>query len=117
MNIGGMIHIDGDFHTDTCGPCEFHCWPSCHPAQVGPESVFGCTHRAWPQNRAGDFVPIVGCGGDKSICEIPRNQLIKMNAGAHCRLRSLKAKIEATSADIAWYDTALAAAKKSEVLP
>jgi len=66
------IFIDGDFNTDT--PCKYHCSPSCHPAQVGPEWVYGCTHKAWPQNKAGDFVPIVQCDGIQSKCEIPKTQ-------------------------------------------
>jgi len=67
MGIGGAI--DGDFSTAT--PCKYHCSPTCHPAQVGQEWVYGCRHDAWPQNRAGDFVPIVSCGGIISKCEIP----------------------------------------------
>lgn len=33
------FHIDGDFPTGK--ECEHHCSPSCHPAQVGPEWVYG----------------------------------------------------------------------------
>ena len=64
-----MLFIEGDFPTDT--PCQYHCSPSCHPAQVGPEWVYGCTHKVWPLNRERDFVPIVKCGGMQSKCEIP----------------------------------------------
>lgn len=62
------LHIDGDFPTGK--ECEHHCSPSCHPAQVGPEWVYGCTHPAWPQNKMGDFVPIVDCGGDPAKCDL-----------------------------------------------
>jgi len=58
----------GDFLTGA--PCPSYCSPSCHPAQVGPEWVYGCLHRAWPQNPY-DFCPIVGCGGKPEKCEIP----------------------------------------------
>lgn len=64
------IHIDGDFPTGK--GCEHHCSPTCHPAQVGPEWVYGCTHPAWPHNRNGDFVPIVDCGGDPAKCDLCR---------------------------------------------
>lgn len=63
------IFIEGDFKNSKTGKCKYHVWPSCHPAQVGPEDVFGCTHMAWPMNRGGDFCPIVDCGGDVSKCE------------------------------------------------
>lgn len=62
--------LDGDFPTGA--KCPYHCSPSCHPAQVDEnEWKYGCTHKAWPQNRAGDFVPIVKCGGDPEKCDIP----------------------------------------------
>ena len=76
-----QIFFDGDFKTSKTGKCEFHCWPSCHPAQIGPRDVFGCTHRAWPMNRYGDFVPIVDCGGDILICEFKTNKGGKKWAG------------------------------------
>lgn len=42
--------------------CEYYCWPSCHPMQVGPEHVYGCKHpKVWDGR---GFVPIVECGGD-----------------------------------------------------
>ena len=62
------LYIDGDFPTDT--KCKYHCSPSCHPCQVGPEWVYGCTHPAWPANRCGDFCPIVECGGDPDKCDM-----------------------------------------------
>jgi len=66
---GQKIFVDGDFDSGV-GSCQHHCSPSCHPAQVGPEWVYGCRHKAWPQNRAGDFVPIVECGGDVGKCDM-----------------------------------------------
>ena len=63
------IFIDGDFDSKK-GSCEHHCSPSCHPAQIGPEWVYGCRHKAWPANRYGDFVPIVECNGDKTKCDM-----------------------------------------------
>jgi hypothetical protein len=68
MKIIGFI--DGDFKTEM-GDCKYHCSPTCHPGQVGPDWYYGCTHKAWPQNKYGDFVPFVKCGGLKEKCEIP----------------------------------------------
>lgn len=63
------IFIDGDFKTNM-GDCEFHCSPTCHPGQIDPDKWhYGCTHKAWPQNKYGDFVPFVECGGIKANCE------------------------------------------------
>ena len=72
------IHIDADWPTET--PCQYHCSPSCHPAQIGPELedwVYGCLHMAWPQNEYHDFCPIVDCGGEPKKCEIERYMLTK----------------------------------------
>ena len=65
-----MNFIDGDFPTGK--GCKYHCYPTCHPTQTGPDRKYGCTHPAWPQNRARDFVPIVDCGGDTNKCEVIR---------------------------------------------
>jgi len=65
-----MIHIDGDFKTNK-GDCKYHCCPTCHPGQIDPEKWnYGCTHKAWPQNKEGDFVPFVDCDGEKSKCDL-----------------------------------------------
>lgn len=69
MTEEGTIFIDGDFKSEL-GDCEYHCSPSCHPAQTGPDWVYGCTHKAWPQNKHGDFCPIVRCGGYKDKCDL-----------------------------------------------
>ena len=63
------IFIDGDFKSGI-GECKYHCSPTCHPCQIGPEWQYGCTHPAWPQNKEHDFVPIVNCGGMISKCEL-----------------------------------------------
>jgi len=68
MNEENIGFIDGDFPSGK-GDCEYHCSPTCHPAQIGPEWQYGCLHPGWPQNQAGDFCPIVTCGGEKSKCE------------------------------------------------
>jgi hypothetical protein len=60
--------IDGDFPTKR--QCKYHCSPTCHPAQISPKWVYGCTHPSWPQNKAHDFVPIVKCGGRYKKCEL-----------------------------------------------
>jgi len=62
------FHISRDRPTGE--PCQFHVWPSCHPAQVGPDDIYACRHRAWPAVRHGDFPPVVECGGDHSKCEL-----------------------------------------------
>lgn len=70
------VFIDGDFASGK-GDCKYHCSPSCHPCQVGPEWVYGCTHSAWPHNRNGDFVPIVDCGGDTKKCDLRKQKFVK----------------------------------------
>lgn len=67
-----MIFIEGDFKTDM-GDCKYHCCPTCHPGQIDPDKWhYGCTHKAWPQNKYGDFVPFVECGGLKCNCELKK---------------------------------------------
>jgi len=67
----GEVFIDGDF--PTVKGCEYHCSPSCHPAQTDPDAwKYGCTHPAWPLNQVRDFVPIVECDGDKRKCELKK---------------------------------------------
>lgn len=84
--------IDGDFKTDS--PCKYHCSPSCHPAQVCPDWKYGCTHKAWPPNRNGDFVPIVNCDGNSEKCEIPLKLLRNMRNGLVRRILNRKKAIE-----------------------
>jgi hypothetical protein len=71
----GQIFLDGDFPSGM-GNCKFHCSPTCHPGQVGPEWKYGCTHPAWPANKYGGFVPLVDCGGDKSKCELKGKKFV-----------------------------------------
>ncbi len=87
-----MLFIDGDFKTDT--PCKYHCSPSCHPGQVGPEWVYGCNNKAWPPNRAGDFVPIVMCDGIQSKCEIPKKYFRDRINGLKRRITNRKKAVE-----------------------
>lgn len=87
------IHIDGDFPTGQ--ECRYHCSPSCHPCQVGPEWVYGCTHPAWPANRCGDFVPIVDCGGTRAKCDLCKTKLIgQYIGGMKRRIANAEAKAE-----------------------
>lgn len=74
--IAGAVFVEGDFKSGK-GDCEYHCSPTCHPAQVGPKWVYGCTNKAWEQNRGGEFVPIVKCDGERSKCEIPDGEFAK----------------------------------------
>ena len=66
----GAAFIDGDFATGR--ECKHHCSPTCHPLQVGPKWLYGCLHPHWPQNKAGDFCPVVKCGGRVAKCELPK---------------------------------------------
>lgn len=83
-----MIFLDGDFQTGM-GDCEFHCSPTCHPGQIDPDKWhYGCTHKAWPQNKYGDFVPFVECEGKKEKCELKQyKKLVGRYKGG--KLRSL----------------------------
>lgn len=96
--------IDGDFKTDM-GDCEFHCFPTCHPGQIGPEWHYGCTHKAWPQNKYGDFVPFVDCGGEKSKCELKLPKFKKFigrfKQGKSLSLRYAKEKVTRLEKEIA----------------
>jgi hypothetical protein len=83
-----QIFIDGDFPSGE--KCKFHCWPSCHPMQVGPEDVFGCTHKAWPANQYGDFCPIVKCGGEIAKCEVTDEMLASLERQKYDALSKLK---------------------------
>ena len=70
-----VLFIDGNFPTNK--ECKYHCSPTCHPGQIGPEWKYGCLHPSWSQNKEGDFCPFVECGGHKSKCEIPELYLNK----------------------------------------
>ena len=73
------IFIERDIKSKS--ECGFLREPTCHPAQTGPETVYGCSHKAWPQNRANDFLPIVECGGKKEDCEITLKMLKRAMVG------------------------------------
>jgi hypothetical protein len=77
--VRGMI-FDGDFPTGK--GCKYHCSPTCHPGQIDEnEWHYGCLHKAWPQNRMGDFCPFVKCDGETGKCEIPIKRLKNMIGG------------------------------------
>ena len=92
------IYIDGDFRSHK-GDCRFHCSPTVHPAQIGPEWIYGCTHPAWPQNQQHDFVPIVNCGGLKAKCELSKKDVGNYRGGLTRRINSLTVKLENTVSD------------------
>lgn len=85
------IFIDGDFKTGK--QCKYHCSPTCHPAQVGPDWKYGCLHKAWRQNRYGDFCPIVNCDGNLEKCEIPIKSLNLYIGGKKRSITALKNKL------------------------
>jgi hypothetical protein len=64
---GGASFIDGDFPSGK-GRCKYHCSPTCHPAQVGPEWKYGCLSPKHPATTP-PLCPIVKCGGSLSKCE------------------------------------------------
>ena len=95
------VFIDGDFDSGT-GDCKYHCSPSCHPAQIGPEWVYGCRHKAWPQNRDGDFVPIVECGGDIGKCDMRGKRFVShYKRGLSVRITNAINKAAAAKAELA----------------
>lgn len=92
-----IAFIDGDFKTNM-GDCKYHCSPTCHPCQVDPNKWhYGCTHKAWPQNKYSDFVPFVECGGIKKQCELKNYpKLIGRYQGGLVRSRNyIKKKLAA----------------------
>jgi hypothetical protein len=95
--------IDGDFKTEM-GDCEFHCSPTCHPGQIGPGWHYGCTHKAWPQNKYGDFVPFVECGGLIEKCEFKEKRYKKFigryKQGKSNSLNYTKAKVNRLEKEI-----------------
>ena len=98
------LFIDGDFPSGK-GECKFHCSPTCHPCQVGPEWLYGCTHKAWPQNKYGDFVPIVNCKGIKSKCELKGKRFAsRFRQGKSLSLRYAKEKVAKLEKEIAIID-------------
>ncbi len=100
-----MIYIDGDFKTGI-GNCKYHCSPTCHPGQVDPDKWhYGCTHKAWPQNRHGDFVPFVDCDGEISKCELKGKKFAySYKRGKSLSLRYAKEKVARLEKEISEYN-------------
>jgi len=95
----GAIYIDGDFPVRD-SECKHYCSPTCHPAQIGPTWVYGCTHEAWPQNRHRDFCPIVECEGKISKCGIPKKFIQRMINGRKQRIKNAYGKARKCLKDI-----------------
>lgn len=95
--IGEPIFIDGDFPSGQ--GCKYHCSPTCHPGQIGPEWHYGCTHKAWPQNRF-DFCPFVECGGQVAKCEIPERFLKNIIRGKRRQITNVLEKIARVEEEI-----------------
>ena len=93
------IHIERDRPTDT--PCKYHCDPTCHPAKIEPDFIYGCLHPAWPANRVHDFCPIVNCGGEPDNCEMPAKLIARYRAGLKCSVTWAKKKLAAKKALLA----------------
>ena len=94
--------IDGDFKSEM-GDCEFHCSPTCHPGQIDEnEWHYGCTHKAWPQNKYGDFVPFVDCGGEIEKCEFKRYPKLVTNyrRGKKLSLHYVQKKLDSLKKEI-----------------
>ena len=101
-NYTGAIFFDGDFPTGK--PCKYHCCPTCHPAQVSEEWMYGCTHPIWPSNKIRDFVPIVECSGLLKKCQIPKKFLDRAITGRKTRIHNLLAKAKAYKDEIKDYE-------------
>lgn len=96
------IFIDGNFKTGM-GNCGYHCSPTCHPGQVDPGKWhYGCTHKAWPSNRYGDFVPFVECGGEISKCELRGKKFVQYyKRGKSLSLKYAREKVQRLEKEIA----------------
>jgi hypothetical protein len=102
---GNVMFIDGDFKTGM-GNCKYHCSPTCHPGQIDHDKWhYGCTHKAWPQNKYGDFVPFVDCDGDISKCELKGKKFAhSYKRGKSLSLRYAKEKVARLEKEIAEYN-------------
>lgn len=99
-----MLFIDGDFPSGK-GNCQYHCSPTCHPGQIGPEWQYGCTHKAWPQNKYNDFVPLVQCDGELTKCELKTKSFAyRYKKGKALSLKYAKAKVERLEKEIEEYN-------------
>lgn len=93
------IFVDGDFPTGK--KCKHHCSPTCHPCQVDENYWhYGCLHKAWPQNRRGDFCPIVNCDGEPEKCEIPPRLLKNMIAGKKRKITNANKKAKVAEEEL-----------------
>jgi len=88
------MFIDGDFPTKT--DCIYHCSPTCHPGQIDADNwKYGCTHIAWPSNKARDFVPFVDCEGNKEKCDLKDTKFYGYyKRGLTARLRNCNKKLD-----------------------
>ena len=114
MTTDVNIFIEGDFDSAR-GDCEYHVSPTCHPCQIGPEWVYGCRHRAWPQNRQGDFVPIVKCNGNTAKCEIKDRKFVDYYIrGINARIKNAKKKMHDAEKELCEIKNLLAKNKEIE---
>ena len=65
---------------------------------------YGCLHNAFPQNRAGDFVPLVKCGGMFKKCAISDTLKSRYLKGQRARLRNAEKKISELKSNIEFFD-------------
>jgi len=68
--LGPRVFLDADFSTGK--ECKYHCSPTCHPGQVGPDWKYGCLHPSLSATKEGDFCPFVKCEGKLDNCELDR---------------------------------------------
>jgi hypothetical protein len=95
----GGIFLDGDFSSGK--ECKYHCSPTCHPGQIDENNWhYGCLHKAWPQNKEGDFCPFVECDGNPEKCEIPKKFIKNMLCGKRRKISNALRKIETTGKEI-----------------
>lgn len=97
-----MLFLDGNFQSGK--KCNYHCSPTCHPLQVGPDLKYGCHHPAWPANKHGDFVPIVACDGSIEKCEVPEKSLKWQRIGLLRRVENAQKKIDSYKRQIGEID-------------
>jgi hypothetical protein len=57
-------------------------------------------HKAWPQNKEGDFCPFVECDGNPEKCEIPKKFIKNMLCGKRRKISNALRKIETTGKEI-----------------
>ena len=57
-------------------------------------------HKAWPQNRRGDFCPIVKCDGEPEKCEIPPRLLKNIIAGKKRKITNANKKAKVAKEEL-----------------